>query len=100
MWFNKALQNEIAALNAELHPLKGLISGIDEEMLVLKLRKDRTISYMNQNFLNEFGYPHEKLIDAPFQTIITTQTQSFDSYKKSYDLYEVSIPAFLHQCLK
>lgn len=76
MWFNKALQNEIAALNAELHPLKGLISGIDEEMLVLKLRKDRTISYMNQNFLNEFGYPHEKLIDAPFQTIITPQSRN------------------------
>ncbi|MEL7309517.1 MAG: PAS domain-containing protein [Pseudomonadota bacterium] len=71
MWFNKSLQAEIDALKAELYPLKDLTSGIDEEMLVLRLRADGTMAYINQNFLDELGYSHNQLIDSPFQDIIT-----------------------------
>ena len=55
MWFSKSLQAEIDALKAELYPLKDLTSGIDEEMLVLRLRADGTMAYINQNFLDELG---------------------------------------------
>ncbi len=46
MWFSKSLQAEIDTLKAELYPLKDLTSGIDEEMLVLRLRADGTMAYI------------------------------------------------------
>ncbi|GKW52799.1 chemotaxis protein [Pseudoalteromonas sp. NCCP-2140] len=80
MWFNKSLQAEIDALKAELYPLKDLTSGIDEEMLVLRLRADGTMAYINQNFLDELGYSHNQLIDSPFQDIITEQSRNTDQF--------------------
>lgn len=91
MWFGKSLEAEIAALKAELYPLKDLTAGIDEEMLVLRLNADGAMAYINQNFLDELGYSLEQLINSPFENIITPQSKSSDQFialKRAIDCQE------------
>ena len=79
--FNKNLKNELEILKEELYSVDQIRKSLEQEMIVITLSPDGTVSSVNQNFTEKLGITKEFVIGKKVTELTPVFSRDTEYYK-------------------